>query len=112
MICCIRQIILKLCIMKNYNSIDEIREKIDKLDLEILDLILKRKDLVTAVVKLKKRDQIIDQRRIDNILKKIGSEADEKGLSGKFAEDLWRLMIKNFIEYEEKIFDEVHKKSI
>ena len=45
--------------MKNYNSIHEIREKIDKIDLEILDLILKRKDLVTAVVKLKKRDQII-----------------------------------------------------
>ena len=54
--------------MKKYNSIQDIRDAIDKIDLEIIDLISDRKDLVDEVVKLKKKDQIVDQERIDFIL--------------------------------------------
>ena len=64
--------------MKRFNSIEEIRDEIDKIDLKILDLISDRKDLVTEVVKLKKRDQIIDKKRIDFILDKLSSEAKKK----------------------------------
>ena len=57
--------------MKKYNSIQDIRDEIDKIDLEIIDLISDRKDLVDEVVKLKKKDQIVDQERIDFILSKL-----------------------------------------
>ena len=57
--------------MKKYNSIQDIRDEIDKIDLEIIDLISDRKDLVDEVVKLKKKDQIVDQERIDFILNKL-----------------------------------------
>ena len=96
--------------MKKYESLKELRKNIDEIDLKILDLIEKRKDLVTKVVSVKKRDQIIDQKRIEFILNKLRVEASNRGLAVEFIEEIWTLMIKNFIKYEEKIFDEIHKK--
>mgnify|MGYP001303031335 FL=1 len=96
--------------MKKIESLEELRKDIDEIDLKILDLIQKRKDLVTEVVKLKKRDQIVDQKRIEFILNKLRKEALSRGLAIEFIEEIWTLMIKNFIKYEEKIFDEIHKK--
>ena len=40
--------------MKKYESLEELRKNIDEIDLKILDLIEKRKDLVTKVVSVKK----------------------------------------------------------
>lgn len=96
--------------MKKYESLEELRKNIDEIDLKILDLIEKRKDLVTKVVSVKKRDQIIDQKRIEFILNKLRVEASNRGLAVEFIEEIWTLMIKNFIKYEERIFDEIHKK--
>ena len=96
--------------MKKYESLEKLRKHIDEIDLKILDLIEKRKDLVTKVVSVKKRDQIIDQKRIEFILNKLRVEASNRGLAVEFIEEIWTLMIKNFIKYEEKIFDEIHKK--
>ena len=96
--------------MKKFESLEELRKNIDEIDLEILDLIEKRKDLVTEVVKLKKRDQIVDQKRIEFILNKLKVEASKRGLAIEFIEEMWTLMIKNFIKYEEKIFDQIHKR--
>ena len=96
--------------MKKFESLEELRKNIDEIDLKILDLIEKRKDLVTDVVKLKKRDQIVDQKRIEFILNKLKVEASKRGLAIEFIEEIWNLMIRNFIKYEEKIFDEIHKK--
>lgn len=96
--------------MKKYNSIQNIRDEIDKIDLKIIDLISERKDLVDEVVKLKKRDQIVDQQRIDFILDKLNGEAKKRGIPEKLVEEIWNIMIKTFIEYEKKIYDSVHKK--
>ena len=49
--------------MKKFNSIEEIRKEIDKIDSRILELISDRKELVVEVVKLKSRNQIIYQLR-------------------------------------------------
>ena len=57
--------------MKKFESLEELRKDIDEIDLKILDLIQERKGLVTEVVKLKKRDQIVDQKRIEFILNKL-----------------------------------------
>ena len=96
--------------MKKFKTLEVLRKNIDEIDLKILDLIEERKDLVTEVVKLKKRDQIVDQKRIEFILNKLKVEASKRGLAVEFIEEIWTLMIKSFIKYEEKIFDEIHKK--
>ena len=64
--------------MKNIKAIEDIRINIDKIDLEILNLIEKRKKLVDRVVKLKTKDEIVDQKRIDSILRKLDEEAKKK----------------------------------
>ena len=96
--------------MKKYNSIQDIRDAIDKIDLEIIDLISDRKDLVDEVVKLKKKDQIVDQERIDFILNKLNHEAKKRGIPEQLVEKIWGIMIKTFIEYETQVYDSVHKK--
>ena len=88
----------------------EKRIEIDKIDLKILELISERKNLVTEVVKLKSRDQIIDKERINFILDKLSLEAKKRGVPQKMVKGLWDFMIKSFIKYEEKIFDEINKK--
>lgn len=96
---------------KNFKNILEVRNSIDKIDEEILDLILKRKELVVEAVKQKNRDQIVDQVRIDKIIERLKEEGNKRGLPESLIEKLWLTMIQEFILYEEKIFDEVHKKN-
>ena len=69
--------------MKNIKAIEDIRINIDKIDLEILNLIEKRKKLVDRVVKLKTKDEIVDQKRIDSILSKLDGEAKKKSFHPK-----------------------------
>ena len=40
-------------------------------------------------------------------MNKLRVEASNRGLAVEFIEEIWTLMIKNFIKYEEKIFDEI-----
>ena len=91
--------------MKNFKAIEDIRINIDKIDLEILNLIEKRKKLVDRVVKLKTKDEIVDQKRIDNILRKLDEEAKKKMLPSKMIKDIWEKMINGFIEYEKRYFE-------
>ena len=91
--------------MKNFKAIEDIRINIDKIDLEILNLIEKRKKLVDRVVKLKTKDEIVDQKRIDSILKKLDEEAKKKMLPSKMIKDIWEKMINGFIEYEKRYFE-------
>ena len=96
--------------MSKSHKIDNIRSEIDTIDLKILKLISDRKELVTQIVGFKDRNQIIDQQRIDKILKRLDSEAKKRGVPRNLVRNLWKSMIKSFIEYEEEIFDESHKK--
>ncbi len=104
LICYTKQITFKK--MENLKTIEEVRKKIDELDLEILDLIYRRKGFVDIVVKLKTKDQIIDKARIEFILKKLDVESRKKGLPAEMIRDIWKQMIEGFISYEKKYFEE------
>ena len=80
--------------MSKPSNINEIRIEIDKIDLKILNLLSERKDLVTQVVKFKNKDQIIDQKRINEILTKLDIEAKKRGVPQQLVRDLWKSMIK------------------
>ncbi len=97
--------------MNKFKNIKEIRLEIDKIDLQILDLISARKDLVTNVVKFKNRNQIIDQKRIDEILNRLDKESKKRNISQLLTRDLWNIMISSFISYEEEIFDKASDKN-
>ena len=90
--------------MKN-KKIDLIRKKLDKLDLKMLNLIKKRSILVNKILKEKKyKNQIIDNKRIRIILKKITKESRKRNLDSKIANTVWKAMIRSFIDYEFRNF--------
>ena len=90
--------------MKN-KKIDFIRKKLDKLDLKMLNLIKKRSILVNKILKEKKyKNQIIDNKRIRIILKKITKESRKRNLDSKIANTVWKAMIRSFINYEFRNF--------
>tara|TARA_B100000989_G_scaffold272128_1_gene229341 strand:- start:106 stop:396 length:291 start_codon:yes stop_codon:yes gene_type:complete len=96
--------------MKNFKSISQVRTSIDKIDSKLLDLIYKRKLLVEQAVKLKKKSQIVDKKRIQEILDKLELESRKKKIPEGLIAKIWKIMIKGFISYEREIYDKVHKK--
>ena len=57
---------------KNKKKLSILRNKLDKLDNKLIDIIKIRTNLVTEVVKLKDyKNQIVDNKRISIILKKL-----------------------------------------
>ena len=90
--------------MKN-KKINLIRIKLDKLDLKMLNLIKKRSILVNKILKEKKyKNQIIDNKRIRIILKKITKESQKRNLDSKITNTIWKAMIRSFINYEFRNF--------
>ena len=64
--------------MKNFKTINQVRNSIDKIDSKLLELIYKRKLLVEEAVRLKKKNQIVDKKRIQEILNELDSESQKK----------------------------------
>ena len=83
----------------------EIRKKIDKVDTKILPLMVRRSELVNAALNLKKKkSEIVDIRRINQIKKKVSTQAKKLGANPKLISNIWLSMIKNFIDFEKKNF--------
>tara|TARA_A100001015_G_C14770475_1_gene625050 strand:- start:19 stop:300 length:282 start_codon:yes stop_codon:yes gene_type:complete len=90
--------------MKN-KKIDLIRKKLDKLDIKMLFLIKKRSFLVNNILREKKyKNQIVDNKRIKIILKKIKSESNKRNIDPKITNTIWKAMIRSFIDYEFRNF--------
>jgi len=90
---------------KNKKKLDLIRIKLDKLDTELLKLIKKRSSLVNEVLKVKiRKKEIIDQKRINFILKKIKKKSIQLNIDTKITNRIWKNMIWSFIDYEKRNF--------
>jgi len=89
----------------NKKKLDMLRVKLDKLDSELLKLIKKRSNLVNEVLKVKiYKKEIIDQKRIDFILKKIKKKSIQSDIDPKITNRIWKSMIWSFINYEKRNF--------
>ena len=89
----------------NKKKLDQIRIKLDKLDNDLLKLIKKRSSLVNKVLKVKiHKKEIIDQKRINFILKKIKKKSIQTNIDPKITNRIWKNMIWSFIDYEKRNF--------
>ena len=89
----------------NKKKLDLLRVKLDKLDNELLKLIKKRSNLVNEVLKVKiHKKEIIDQKRINSILKKIKKKSIQLNIDPKITNRIWKNMIWSFIDYEKRNF--------
>ena len=90
---------------KNKKKLDQIRGKLDKLDNQLLSLIKKRTGLVNNVIKLKQhKKEIIDKKRINNILKKIKQKSKKLNIDPKITYRIWKNMIWSYIDFEKRNF--------
>ena len=89
----------------NKKKLDKLRIKLDKLDNQLLRLIKKRSNLVNDVLKVKiYKKEIIDQKRIKFILKKIKKKSIQSNIDHKITSRIWKNMIWSFIDYEKRNF--------
>ena len=89
----------------NKKKLNLIRIKLDRLDTELLKLLKKRSNLVNDVLKVKiHKKEIIDQKRINFILKQIEKKSKQLQIDPKITNRIWRNMIWSFIDYEKRNF--------
>ena len=90
---------------KNKKKLEGIRIKLDKLDNKLLALIKYRTSLVKEVLKLKEfKKEIVDQKRINFILKKIKVKSKKFKIDPKITNRIWKNMIWSYIDYERRNF--------
>ena len=90
----------------NKKKLNSLRLKLDKLDNDLLILIKKRSNLVNDVLKVKiHKKEIIDQKRINFILKKIKKRSIRLRIDPKITYRIWKNMIWSFIDYEKRNFN-------
>ena len=86
-------------------NILKIRKKLDNLDNQLLDIIKKRSKLVDQLLSYKQfKNQIIDKKRINIILKNIKKKSKNKNIDQNITLRIWKSMIKAFIDYEYRNF--------
>ena len=87
------------------NKLSKIRIELDKLDDNLIEIIKKRTFLVKRVLELKdKKNQIIDQKRINLILKNIKRKSIKNKIDPKITHRIWKNMIWAYIDYEKRNF--------
>tara|TARA_Y100001970_G_scaffold77119_1_gene97978 strand:- start:3232 stop:3522 length:291 start_codon:yes stop_codon:yes gene_type:complete len=90
---------------KNKKKLVKIRSKLDKLDNKLLILIKYRTNLVKQVLRLKEfKKEIVDNKRINNILKKIDSRSKKLKIDPIITNRIWKNMIWSYIDYERRNF--------
>ena len=89
----------------NRRRLIKARKKIDQIDNKIFILIKKRTKIVNYMLSLKSfKNQIIDQKRIDQILKKIKNKSLKARIDPKITSKIWKSIIWGYIDYQKRNF--------
>tara|TARA_X000000368_G_C22686202_1_gene560482 strand:+ start:285 stop:575 length:291 start_codon:yes stop_codon:yes gene_type:complete len=89
----------------NKKKLQKLRQKLDKLDNIFISLIKKRTSIVKEVLKLKNfKNEIVDQKRINFILKQIRKKSLKNNIDPKITNRIWKNMIYSYIDFEKRNF--------
>ena len=87
------------------HKLNKIRSELDKLDDTLIKIIKKRTNLVKKVLALKERkNQIVDQKRINLILRNIQKKSLKNNIDPKITNKIWKNMIYAYIDFERRNF--------
>ena len=82
-------------------SIDDVRQRIDLIDREIVALLAQRGQLVTQAAAFKKStDDVRAPARVEQVIAKVRTIATDVGASPEVVERVYRAMISAFIDQE------------
>jgi len=86
---------------KPCQTLEEAREAIDSVDMEIVALIAKRNDYIKQIAHFKTSvDEVKAQERIDSVIANVREKAISLGLSPNLINDLYVRMIDEMVENE------------
>ena len=86
-------------------KLSKIRLELDKLDNSLIKIIKKRTHLVKKVLQLKEnKNQIVDQKRINTILRNIRKKSLKNNIDPKITHRIWKNMIWSYIDFERRNF--------
>ena len=81
------------------------RNKVDQLDKKIFYLIKKRTTIVKYMLSLKGfKSQIVDHKRIKEILKKIKNKSIKNRIDPKITSRIWKSMIWSYVDFQRRNF--------
>lgn len=87
------------------NSLEEVREQIDRIDNEIIKLIAERGSYVLQASSFKKSEEgVKDTKRVEAVIAKVRAKAETYGANADMVEALFREMISRFVSMEMKEF--------
>jgi len=87
--------------MRECRSIEEVRKSIDYLDNQIVKLISDRSRYVEQAAKFKKdTEDVKAPKRVEAVIQKVRTIADENNLNPDIIEQVYRTMISSFIHQE------------
>ena len=87
--------------MKKCNSLQEVRDEIDKIDTKLVDLISERSHLIRQAASFKNSvDEVKADKRIEFILQRVRHHAIETEVSPNMISELFTIMIDEMLETE------------
>jgi isochorismate pyruvate lyase len=86
---------------EHLESLDEVRERIDNVDREIVRLLAERGGYVRQAARFKKtRKEVEAPQLVEQVMEKVRALAKEYGANHEVVEATYHAMISRFIEYE------------
>ena len=89
----------------NKKKLNIARNKVDRLDQKIFNLIKIRTQIVKYMLSLKKfRKEIVDHKRNNEILKKIKNKSIRNGIDPKITKRIWKAIIWSYVDFQLRNF--------
>ena len=89
----------------NVKKLKKARNKIDRIDNNIFNLIKKRTKIVKYMLNLKDyKNQIVDQKRIKIILKNIKVKSIKNRIDPRKTNRIWKSMIWSYVDFQKRNF--------
>lgn len=90
--------------IKDIPDMPALRARIDALDMQLINLLAERRDLIARAAQIKARDglpaRIHD--RVEEVVANVCRHAGDAGLDPVLIEDIWRRLIDAAIEQEDR----------
>ena len=83
-------------------NLEKVRKNIDKFDFQILKILSRRRKEVLKVIKYKPKSKIVDQKRIEKMIKVRVAKGKKLKLESFIVKNIWLTMINSFIRLERK----------
>ncbi|RLI05915.1 hypothetical protein DRO26_00720 [Candidatus Bathyarchaeota archaeon] len=91
--------------MSGYEELSQIRRKIDDIDEKIVRLLVERFKLVAEVFRIKQKQglPIVDVKRENQILTRVGTFAEKEGIKKEFMEEIFRKILDSSVKFEKTL---------